>query len=160
MIKLSEIIRDYRDIYLAKYSNSMLPSHKKALFDISSCRTPVMGGQVYKCNSCSHYHYSFHSCGNRSCNNCQNNNADDWLTKNNNLLLPVNYFMITFTLPDELRPFARSNQILFFNLLFNCSAKTLTPSHQIQNTLVLKPDISACCIPGPENYPFIHISII
>ena len=103
----------------------MLPSHKKALFDISACRTPIMGGQVYKCNSCSHYHYSFHSCGNRSCNSCQNNNANDWLTKNNNLLLPVNYFMITFTLPDELRSFARSNQILFYNLLFNCSARTL-----------------------------------
>jgi len=103
----------------------MLPSHKKALFDISACRTPVMGGQVYKCNSCKSYHYSFHSCGNRSCNNCQNNNADDWLAKNNNLLLPVDYFMITFTLPEELRSFARSNQILFYNLLFNCSAKTI-----------------------------------
>ena len=63
----------------------------------------LLGGQVYKCNSCSHYHYSFHSCGNRSCNNCQNNNADDWLANNNNLLLPVNYFMVTFTLPEELR---------------------------------------------------------
>ena len=103
----------------------MLPSHKKALFDISSCRTPIMGGQVYKCNSCKSYHYSFHSCGNRSCNNCQNNNANDWLTKNNNLLLPVNYFMVTFTLPDDLRSFVRSNQILFYNLLFNCSARTL-----------------------------------
>ena len=103
----------------------MLPSHKKALFDISACRTPIMGGQVYKCNSCSHYHYSFHSCGNRSCNNCQNNNADEWLNKNNNLLLPVDYFMVTFTLPEELRLFARSNQKLFYNLLFNCSARTL-----------------------------------
>jgi len=84
-----------------------------------------MGGQVYKCNSCGSYHYSFHSCGNRSCNNCQNNNADDWVDKNSNLLLPVDYFMITFTLPEELRPFARSNQILFYNLLFNCSARTI-----------------------------------
>jgi len=84
-----------------------------------------MGGQVYKCDSCSHYHYSFHSCGNRSCNNCQNNNADDWLAKNNNLLLPVDYFMVTFTIPKELRPFARSNQKLFYNILFNCSARTI-----------------------------------
>jgi len=103
----------------------MLPSHKKAIFDISSCRTPVMGGQVYKCNSCKSYHYSFHSCGNRCCNNCQNNNADEWLAKNNNLLLPVDYFMVTFTLPEELRAFARSNQILFYNLMFTCSAKTI-----------------------------------
>lgn len=125
MGKLSEIFRSYGDIYLAKYSHSMLPSHKKALFDISSCRTHVMGGHVYKCNSCKSYHYSFHSCGNRSCNNCQNNNADEWLNKNKNLLLPVDYFMITFTIPEELRLFARSNQKLFYNLLFNCSARTI-----------------------------------
>ena len=117
----------------------MLPSHKKALFDISACRTPIMGGQVYKCNSCKSYHYSFHSCGNRSCNNCQNNIADDWLTKNNNLLLPVDYFMVTFTLPEELRPLARSNQILFYNLLFNCSARTLESFSSNPKHIAAKP---------------------
>jgi hypothetical protein len=33
--------------------------------------------------------------------------------------------MITFTLPDELRPFARSNQRLFYNLLFKSSAQSI-----------------------------------
>jgi hypothetical protein len=103
----------------------MLSSHKKAVYDISMCRKPAMGGQVYECKECNEYHYSYHSCGNRSCNTCQNNKAEEWFEKNSDLLLPVDYFIITFTLPDDLRHFARSNQKLFYNLLFKCSAESI-----------------------------------
>ena len=125
MLKLSDIFRAYGKTYLSKYSQSMLPSHKKAIYDISSCRTPVMGGQVYLCKDCRSYRYSYHSCGNRHCNTCQNDKADEWLDRNNDLLLPVPYFMVTFTLPEELRQPARRNQKLFYRLLFKCSAETI-----------------------------------
>ncbi len=125
MITLSEIFNSYGDAYLSKYSKNILPSHRKAVYDISSCRTPAMGGQVYQCKCCKEYFYSYHSCGNRSCNKCQNDKAEEWLQKKNELLLPVDYFMITFTLPDELRAFARSNQKLFYNLMFKCSAASI-----------------------------------
>jgi hypothetical protein len=125
VLKLSDIFRSYGKTYLNKYSGNILPSHKKAIIDISLCRTPAMGGRVYQCKKCSRYHYSYHSCGNRNCNNCQNDKADEWLQNNNNLLLPVNYFMITFTLPEDLRHAARGNQKLFYNLLFKCSAESI-----------------------------------
>lgn len=125
MFKLADIFRAYGKTYLSKYSQSMLPSHKKAIYDISSCRTPVMGGQIYYCKDCDRYHYSYHSCGNRNCNTCQNDKAEQWLDKNYNLLLPVNYFMVTFTLPEDLRLPARENQKLFYRLLFNCSAESI-----------------------------------
>ena len=125
MVKLSDIFRSYGKTYLNKYSGNILPSHNKAIYDISLCRTPVMGGQVYECKKCKRYHYSYHSCGNRNCNTCQNDKADQWLQNNNNLLLPVNYFMVTFTLPEDLRHAARSNQKLFYNVLFKCSAQSI-----------------------------------
>ena len=103
----------------------MLPSHIKAFDDILKCRTPIMGGKVYYCPDCKKYEYSYHSCGNRNCPKCQNDKAELWLEKNNKLLLPVNHFMITFTLPGELRSFARSNQKLFYELLFKCSSKSI-----------------------------------
>lgn len=53
---------------------------------------------------------------------CQNGKAREWLEKQQNLLLPVRYFMLTFTLPDELRNVARSRQMLFYDLLFRTSA--------------------------------------
>ena len=125
MPKLSDIFRSYGQLYLIKYSKDILPSHKKAIHDISLCRTPAMGGSIYECKTCSRYHYAFHSCGNRNCNTCQNDKAEQWLEKNNNLLLPVSYFMVTFTLPEDLRLPARRNQKLFYNLLFKCSAESI-----------------------------------
>jgi len=44
------------------------------------------------------------------------------LEKQTDLLLPVPYFLLTFTLPDELRTLARSQQRLFYNTLFRTSA--------------------------------------
>ena len=111
----------------------MLPSHKKAIDDILKCRTPIMGGKVYHCPCCKKYEYSYHSCGNRSCPKCQNDKANIWLEKSSKLLLPVNHFtvtelcrsMITFTVPEELRTLARSNQKLFYSILFKSSSQTM-----------------------------------
>ncbi|MGH8474526.1 MAG: IS91 family transposase [Methylococcales bacterium] len=40
-------------------------------------------------------------------------------------LLPVEYFMVTFTLPYELRCLAWHNQTAVYNILFDCTATTL-----------------------------------
>ncbi len=125
MIEIAGIFKKHGSSYLSKYSAGMLPSHIKAFDDILKCRTPIMGGKLYYCPDCKKYEYSYHSCGNRNCPKCQNDKADLWLDKNNKLLLPVNHFMVTFTLPEELRSFARSNQKLFYNLLFKCSSKSI-----------------------------------
>lgn len=99
--------------------------HRKAIDDILACRTPAMGGTTYHCPDCDHYHYSYHSCGNRNCNKCGNERAQDWLIKAGSLLLPVDHFMVTFTLPGELRQMARSHQRLFYGLLMSCAAASL-----------------------------------
>ena len=125
MIEIADIFRKHGSSYLNQYSLNMLPSHRKAFFDIQRCRTPTMGGKVYFCPDCNKYEYSYHSCGNRSCPKCQNDKANLWLEKNKKLLLPVNHFMVTFTFPTELRNMARSNQKLFYSILFKSSSKTM-----------------------------------
>jgi hypothetical protein len=125
MVEIADIFRLHGREYLSKHGDKVLPSHRKAVMDIIQCRTHVMGGVVYYCRKCNEYDYSYHSCGNRNCPKCQNDKAEEWLEKNNKLLLPVNYFMITFTLPDTLRKAARSNQKLFYKLLFKCSSKSI-----------------------------------
>lgn len=125
MNRLSEIFIQHGTAYLNKYSKNILPSHRKAVKDIIQCRTPVLGGIVYHCEECNEYKYSYHSCGNRNCPKCQNDKADEWLSGNLKLLLPVNYFMITFTLNGALRKLARSNQNLFYKLLFKSSSNSI-----------------------------------
>ena len=67
------------------------------------CRTASLGGQVYFCNQCQQQRYSYHSCKNRHCPKCQNEQANDWLQAQQDLLLPTHHFLVTFTLPAELR---------------------------------------------------------
>ena len=92
---------------------------------IEQCRTEVLGGKVYLCRSCQEYHYSYHSCKNRHCPKCQNDQAEEWLKTQRRLLLPVLYFMVTFTIPEELRNLVRSHQKRLYSILFRCSAAAL-----------------------------------
>lgn len=100
----------------------MPPSHIRAIADIIDCRTEALGGQVYFCDDCTDYRYSYHSCKNRNCNKCGHEQAQEWLDAQKRQLLPVTYFMATFTLHDNLRRLAGSHQRLFYDLLFRTSA--------------------------------------
>jgi len=89
---------------------------------IEQCRTEDLGGHVYHCQECNEIQYSYHSCRDRHCPKCQNDNAQQWLEKQEALLLPTPYFLLTFTLPAGLRKVARRNQALIYNVLFRTSA--------------------------------------
>jgi hypothetical protein len=56
---------------------------------------------------------------------CGNERAQGWLEKTGSLLLPTEHFMVTFTLPGDLRRVARSHQRLFYGLLMRCAAQAL-----------------------------------
>ena len=125
MLEVADIFRLHGPDYRAQFGNQMLPSHRRAMQDIEQCRTAALGGQLYFCQQCQEPRYSYHSCKNRHCPKCQNEQANEWLAEQQNLLLPVPHFMVTFTLPDELRAIARSNQKLIYNLLFRASSAAL-----------------------------------
>jgi hypothetical protein len=122
MVTLADICQQYGPAYEAAFGDQLLPSHRQALRAIAQCRTAALGGHVYQCDGCEQTHYSYHSCRNRHCPQCQGDKAADWLARQEEMLLPTPYFMLTFTFPAELRPLARSHQRLFYNLLFHASA--------------------------------------
>ena len=125
MVELADVFRLHGQDYRAKFGDRMLPSHLRAMQDIEQCRTATLGGQVYYCQQCNEQRYSYHSCKNRHCPKCGNEQANEWLHQQQQLLLPVPHFLVTFTLPAELRAVARSNQKLIYNLLFRASSQAL-----------------------------------
>jgi Putative transposase/Transposase zinc-binding domain len=125
LLEVADIFRLHGPDYRAQFSTRMLPSHLRTMQDIERCRTEALGGQLYYCHQCQEQRYSYHSCKNRHCPKCQNEQANQWLEEQKSLLLPVPYFMVTFTLPAELRPLARSNQKTIYNLLFRASSAAL-----------------------------------
>ncbi len=125
MTGLADIFRRYGPAYRAKYGSAMLPSHRRAMADIERCRTRPLGGHVYYCDECEQYVYSYHSCQNRHCPQYGHEAGQRWLAHQQQLRLPVPYFMVTFTLPAELRAVARSHQKRIYHLFFHASAAAL-----------------------------------
>jgi hypothetical protein len=127
MVELAEIFRRYGPDYMDRFGSTMLPSHHRAMRDIIACRTEQMGGHLYCCENpdCEHLVYAYHSCGNRSCPKCGQDKTQRWIERQRSLLLPTHYFLVTFTLPGELRPVARANQNVVYDLLFKSSAAAL-----------------------------------
>jgi hypothetical protein len=125
MLEVADIFRLHGPDYRAQFGNRMLPSHHRAMQDIELCRTAALGGQLYYCPQCDEQRFSYHSCKNRHCPKCQNDQANEWLKQQKDLLLPTHHFLVTFTLPAELRALARSQQKTIYNLLFRASAAAL-----------------------------------
>ena len=122
-MEVAEIFRRYGAAYQTQYGAQLLPSHRQAIRAILHCRTPALGGQVYTCSQCQHTRYSYHSCRNRHCPKCQHARAQAWLAQQQTLLLPVPYFLLTFTVPEALRPLIRSHQKQGYQILFQASAQ-------------------------------------
>ncbi len=124
-MEMSSIVQQYFAPFSAKYGARALPSHWKTLQAILRCRTPDSVELYVQCPDCEHGEWRPLSCGHRHCPKCQNHEASRWIDKQQSKLLPVPYFMVTFTLPYELRELARCNQKVIYSILFSTGASTL-----------------------------------
>jgi hypothetical protein len=97
----------------------------KVLNNLVNCHTSALGGHVYKCDKCNHAFATYNSCRDRHCPSCQSVARAAWVEHRLNELLPVGYFHMVFTVPQELNRFALNNKASFFNLLFRSVSQTL-----------------------------------
>ena len=125
MIRLSSIIQTFEAQYLAHYGDSILPSHRKALAAMKSCRTSASPLMQARCTACEHPIFVPHSCGHRSCPHCQHHESQQWLERQLKKRVPAEYFLLTFTLPCELRPLAWAHQRELYDALMRCSWQTV-----------------------------------
>ncbi len=124
-MNIASIIQEYYPAFTAKYEQIALPGHLKALDAMASCRTKDCGELYVYCPGCRHAEWRPLSCGHRSCPQCQNHEVSQWIDRQEAKLLPVPYFMVTFTLPCELRSLAWNHQKTVYSILFSCAASTL-----------------------------------
>lgn len=124
-MELASIIDQYYDAFIAKYAQSALPGHFNAMNAIRSCRTPDCGELHVRCPDCNHAQWRPLSCGHRSCPQCQNHAASQWIDRQQGKLLPVAYFLATFTLPYQLRLLTWHHQKVVYSIFFLCVSSTL-----------------------------------
>jgi len=111
-----------------EYENKFgpLPAQQyKVAKAIMDCRTEALGGHIYQCDACSHELTLYNSCRNRHCPTCQAYASAVWVQKRIDELLPVPYFHVVFTVPQQLRPFFLRNKMVCYKLLFRTVSETL-----------------------------------
>ena len=125
MITLAELAREYQPLLLHTFGHLMRPDHHFALRALMDCRTPAYGEMSFRCDPCHQLHTYCHSCGHRFCPRCQHQSNSQWLLRQQQKLLPVHYFMVTFTLPFELRQWVWHHQRIAYTVLFEAAVETI-----------------------------------
>ena len=92
---------------------------------IESCRTATLGGHLEKCGHCEFTRNAYNSCRNRHCPKCQSADRVKWLENRKAELLPVEYFHVVFTVPEQIARIAFYNKETVYNILFRATAATL-----------------------------------
>lgn len=122
---LPELVERYRAPFLARYGAAMSADQWSAFNAMTGCRTGQYGELVLSCRDCQQRGCRFRSCGHRTCNQCQQASARQWLARQEQKLLPVPYYLVTFTLPTELRALAKRHPRTVYDLLMRCAVDTL-----------------------------------
>lgn len=121
--EVADILRRHGDAYRAQHA---LPAHQlRMMRALQLCRTATLGGHIERCGHCDHQRISYNSCRNRHCPKCQNLARAQWIEKRKAELLPIAYFHVVFTIPEQLNPLALQNKKVFYDLLFATTAATL-----------------------------------
>ncbi|MDP6467765.1 MAG: transposase [Pirellulaceae bacterium] len=127
MPSVADCLRQHAPAYLEKFGERVPVGHRKVIGAITRCRTGELGGVIYQCvdRDCGREHWVGRSCGNRHCPTCQIDKAAAWLEKQTSRLLPVHHFLVTFTVPQEVRMMLRANQRDGYNGLFAAGRDTI-----------------------------------
>lgn len=72
-----------------------------------------------------HQRIAYNTCGNRHAPRCQSLSGTRWLDNRQAELLPVEYFHVVFTLPEQFAAIALQNKRLLYGMLFQAAAESL-----------------------------------
>lgn len=128
MASLAAALREHAPQYLRglQESQANVPI-RKTLSAIMRCRTGELGGVQWQCDGCRRTHWTGRSCGNRHCATCGAEKTQAWLDKQSGkLLVGVHHFMVTFTVPQELREVLRTHRREGYEALMKASSAALT----------------------------------
>ncbi len=144
-LEVADIFRAHGPAWREAQHGHLSLAQLKVMSAIEQCRTAALGGHALQCDACDHQEISYNSCRNRHCPKCQARAAQRWLDARQADLLPVEYYHVVFTLPEQISSIAYTNKAVIYRLLFDVAAETLLtiaadPKHlgaSIGATLVL-----------------------
>ena len=124
-LEVADVFRRYGPAYRQQHAGSLSRGQRRVMSAIELCRTAALGGHLEQCDSCGHQRPAYDSCRNRHCPKCQSLARAKWLQDRQAELLPVEYFHVVFTVPEEIAALAYQNKEVVYNILFRATAETL-----------------------------------
>lgn len=124
-LEVADIFRQIGPAYRQEHADSLSRGQRRVMTDIERCRTAALGGHVEQCDACGHQRIAFNSCRDRHCPKCQSLVRAQWLQDRQAELLPVEYFHVVFTVPQEIAAIAYQNKTVVYDILFRATAETL-----------------------------------
>jgi hypothetical protein len=133
-LTLGDVIRRFGAAWLRQRAATLTPAQHAVLLTLGRCHTAALGGHLYRCDDCGAERPAYNSCGNRHCPSCLGHRSAEWLTERAAELLPVPYFHVVFTVPEEISALALGNKKEVYSILFKAASETLlqvaeTPRH-------------------------------
>jgi hypothetical protein len=120
-----DILKRHRDAFEQQYTDQLTPEIRRAINAMLRCKTQHQGQSQWYCQHCHHDDRLPLSCGHRHCPQCQHRTTTDWLERQKRKLLPVHYYMVTFTLPYELRGLAQTHPKALYQTMFKVASGVL-----------------------------------
>ena len=143
MILLSSVMDQFEADFLIAYQGQVLPRQLKALRALKICRTTFSPVMQVNCIDCDHQTFVPHSCGHRNCPHCQHHESQVWIENQLKKQVPGRYFMMTFTLPAQLRALTWDHQERVYRLMFECVWETLQAFSRNDKALTGEPGVIA-----------------
>jgi hypothetical protein len=126
--EVADVFRRYEKDFFEQWGYVLSVRQRRAFEAIRDCRTAALGGHVEyveQCDTCGHLAISYNSCRDRHCPKCQAAARAKWLTAREAELLPVPYFHVVFTLPQQIGALALQNAREVYSILFRAASETL-----------------------------------
>lgn len=127
-LEVADVFRTYEKEFFAQWGHVLGAHQRKAFEAIRDCRTAALGAHVEyveQCDTCGHRVILYNSCRDRHCPKCQAIARAKWLTARNAELLPVPYFHVVFTMPQQIGGLALQNAREIYTILFRAASETL-----------------------------------
>jgi hypothetical protein len=124
-ITLADVFAQHWPAYQSGHGAAIPRAHVKAAEAVLACRTEVRGVVRSVCDGCSEVTVAPISCGHRACPKCGTAQSLAWRERSAAKLLPVEHFLVTFTVPEELRDLIRSHPEAGFGAMFRAHTGAL-----------------------------------
>jgi hypothetical protein len=122
---LGDVIRRFDAPLRQRLDKAMTSAQNAVLSALGRCRTAALGGHLYTCDHCGAEHPTYNGCNSRHCPSCLGHKSAQWLQARADELLPVPYFHVVFTVPEQVAALALGNKKLLYGMLFRAASQTL-----------------------------------